>query len=258
MAKKQNIFIVDDDAATIDLLKDELEDAGFAINSAMDGSEALKKLERGYKPDLVLMDVRMPVMNGVEVFKKIKAIYPELPVIMMTAYSVDALLEEAIQEGAFACLKKPLDIDYLIQLIRQSKEGIFVLAIDDDPNTLEMLKSEMTAENLHVSIAKSAENALAIIKQKPHDILLIDLKMPAINGLELYLKLKKIVPDAIAIMMTAHRQETADLVQSALKQGAYTCIYKPFDSDKIFEMIQEIVKKRKKVEKLDIKKAKVA
>ena len=68
--------------------------------------------------------------------------------------------------------------------------------------------------------------------------------MPTINGLETYLKIKKVNPEVVAIMMTAYRQEMADLANEAIKNSAYTCLYKPLDIAETLKMIEGIMKKK--------------
>ena len=72
------------------------------------------------------------------------------------------------------------------------------------------------------------------------------MQLPFLNGLETFLELKKINPEICAIIITAYKEEMKDLVEQALAKGAYACIYKPFDPQKIVEMVEEIVKKKKK------------
>ncbi|MFH1519972.1 MAG: response regulator, partial [Candidatus Omnitrophota bacterium] len=95
-----------------------------------------------------------------------------------------------------------------------------------------------------VNLAKDGEEAIEIARRKPEDIVFIDMKLPALNGLETYLALKKIDPNMKAVMMTAYRQETKDLVQEALKNNAYTCIYKPFPPQEAVEIVEEIIREK--------------
>lgn len=98
-----------------------------------------------------------------------------------------------------------------------------------------------------VTLAESGEKAIKIIRERPLDILFIDMKLPFLNGLETYLAIRKINPKIIAVMMTAYRQEMKDLVEQALKKGAYSCLYKPFDPEETIDIIEEIKNKTKKI-----------
>jgi len=121
-AKEHFLLIVDDDSGMRDTLLDILEDSGFRVSVAADGVEALKAIEaEAY--DLVLLDIVMPRMNGVEVLKKLKQTDNGIIVIMMTAYAVQDLVEEALRQGVYRMLRKPLDMDEVLSLIDEALNG---------------------------------------------------------------------------------------------------------------------------------------
>jgi len=108
-----NILVVDDDPLNTKTLVDVFSLNGFSVNAAGSAGEALKLIER-QQFRVVLSDIRMPEMNGVELFRKVKSIQPDTLFILMTAYADDNLLAEGMQEGALAIMVKPLNIDKLI------------------------------------------------------------------------------------------------------------------------------------------------
>ena len=116
MGDKTSILIVDDDAGMCETLSDIMDDIDYRTVVALDGYEALEKVgEAAF--DVILMDIKMPGMNGVETLKEIKKLRPEATVVMMTAYAVEDLVEEALHEGACGVLYKPLDVNSMISLI---------------------------------------------------------------------------------------------------------------------------------------------
>jgi len=245
VAEKTRVLIVDDDIPFNDSLADILKEKGYEVGAVKSGKEALKKVgEAAF--DVVLLDIKMPVMDGVEAFKGIKKITPRIPVIMMTAFSVEELIKDALKEGAYGVLHKPLDIDKVIAMIEAAKkDGCLIMVVDDDPNTRETLKDILENKGFIVTLAKDGQEAIKIAKERPEDVVFIDMKLPVLNGLETYLELKKINPKINAILMTAYREEMQDLIEAALRQDAYTCLYKPFDPQKILQLIEEIAQKRK-------------
>ena len=110
--KKYSILVVDDDTAHRTMLKTLTSGWGYLIEEADDGSTAIAKVEeRAY--DLILMDVRMVQVSGIEALKEIKIINPAIPIIIMTAYSSVETAVDALKSGAYDYLTKPLDFDEL-------------------------------------------------------------------------------------------------------------------------------------------------
>jgi DNA-binding NtrC family response regulator len=106
------ILVVDDEQDIRETLKDILEKEGYEVAMAGSSSEALS-IFGSVKPGLILMDVRMPKMNGVDLLKKIREIDTQVPVAMITAYEDVELAEQALKLGAYDYIKKPFDLDYL-------------------------------------------------------------------------------------------------------------------------------------------------
>ena len=118
MASKA-ILVVDDDESHRMMLRAHLEEDGFEVVEASDGHEAVQKVENRFF-DLVLIDIRMPKMDGREALRQIKHFNPSIPVIMMTAYgSIDSAVE-TLKSGAEDYLTKPLDMDELLIKVHRS------------------------------------------------------------------------------------------------------------------------------------------
>ena len=81
---------------------------------------------------------------------------------------------------------------------------------------------------------------------KAYDILFIDMKLPTLNGLETYLAIREIATEAVAVIMTAYRQEMADLVDGALRKGAYACLYKPLDVEEVLRLVEGVSEQKRK------------
>lgn len=241
------ILIVDDNESLSRTMSFILQKKGHQITTANNGMKAIEIIENKIL-DIIFMDIKMPGLNGVDTYKQIKRIQPETVVIMMTAYTATELAVEAIQEGAFALIHKPLNFDQIFSLInrvKDEKESAFILVVDDDENTRVLLRDAFTSKGYRVTVAKSGEDAIAMTRVKPHDVTIIDVKLPLLNGLETFLEIQKINPQAIVIMMTGHREREVDeLVKEALDHKAYTCIYKPFDVLELVSMVDEISVKK--------------
>ncbi len=113
------VLIVDDESTIIDSLEGILSDDGFEVIHAFNGYEALKKID-SYSPDIVLLDIWMPGMDGIDTLKEIKQHHPSLPVVMITGHGSIESAVEATKSGAFDFLEKPLSIDKVILSINNA------------------------------------------------------------------------------------------------------------------------------------------
>ncbi len=215
MNDKASILIVDDEMGMRETLSDILEDMGYHTVIAVDGYEAIQKAKE-YAFDVIFMDVRMPGIDGVDAFKEIKKIHPETAVVLMTAYAVDDRIREAQREGAYGVLNKPLDVGTMIGLIVGMKAGGRILVVDGDPDTHAIFKGLMEARGYTVSIAFSGGEAIRIAQESKYDMIFIEMKLSTIDGLQTYLAIRKVNPEAIAVMMTSHLRAASDLVIEAL------------------------------------------
>ena len=245
MPNQTSVLIADDDANFCNTLSKILQKKGYAITTAESCQRAIDLVkERPF--DVILMDIKMPVMNGVDAYKNIKQIRPSAVVIFMTAFAVEDLIKDAVKEGAYAVIKKPFDIDAVVNMIEKSKNGALLAVVDDDPNIGKTMKDVLERKGYSTTTCLTGEEAIALAKDRPRDIFFIDVKLPVFNGLETYLEIKKANPQAVVVMMTAYRQEVDDLVRQAIEKGAYSCLYKPFNMDKAIKIIEEIFKKKQK------------
>ena len=113
------ILIVDDEYDLANFLAEELKEAGFSTGTAADGVEAVLKVIGGGW-DAVVMDIRMPKLDGINALKIIRQIAPRLSVIMFTGQAGQGDMLESTRLGAFICLVKPLVIDKLIRTLNQA------------------------------------------------------------------------------------------------------------------------------------------
>jgi CheY-like chemotaxis protein len=123
MSETIRILVVDDNPAMADTLADILEVKGFSVHSAASGAEALKIL-REQPVDILLTDVKMPEMNGLELYRETRKLYPRLITIFMTAYAADELIQQGMAEGVKTVLTKPVDINFLLLLFSAEKRII--------------------------------------------------------------------------------------------------------------------------------------
>ncbi|MEI7751959.1 MAG: response regulator [Candidatus Omnitrophota bacterium] len=239
MPEKTTVLVVDDEVNICSTLAKILELKGYEVAQAESGSSAVQMF-RNRAFDVVLMDIRMPGMNGVEACKEMKKIKPETAVILMTAFTMDEILHEALREGAYAVVHKPLDMDTVTNMIEKARDGLFITVVDDDREISRVMKFHLEKKGYSVTTCCSPQEAITVAKGRRQDIFFIDIRLPSLNGLETYLELKKIDPNIVAVLMTAHRGEADELIRRAIKQGVYTCLYKPFDMKQVIDVVGEI------------------
>jgi two-component system nitrogen regulation response regulator GlnG len=131
--EKAQIWVVDDDRSIRWVLEKALARANLVSRVFESGTEVLEALKLA-KPQVLVSDIRMPGMGGIELLQEVKSRYPSLPVIIMTAYSDLESAVSAFQGGAFEYLPKPFDVDKAIELIRRAlDESLQVTATEEDP-----------------------------------------------------------------------------------------------------------------------------
>lgn len=119
----KTVFVVDDSAVMLMSVKQTLEMAGFKVETAKDGLEALNKIKEGFKPDLIVTDINMPNMNGIELIKNARTLLRFTPILALTTESQAAKRDEAKKLGATGWLVKPVAGPDLLKVIKQVVPG---------------------------------------------------------------------------------------------------------------------------------------
>ena len=221
-----------------------LIEEGYHVLQAGDGKEAYDMALK--QPiDVVLSDLRMPRMDGMALLAHMQMLAPETPVIMATAFAVEELIRDALREGAFGALYKPVDFDRLFELIEQAiSGGLMVLVVDDDEQLCANLADLIAERGYRVDVANDGDRAVELAREESLDILLIDLKLPPLNGLETYLAIRDFRPTMVAIIITGHLAEMRQLARQAAENSAYACLEKPLDIDQLMAIIERIERQK--------------
>ncbi|MBT8763985.1 response regulator [Desulfohalobiaceae bacterium Ax17] len=117
-----NLLLVDDEEGFVTTMTKRLARRGFQVESALSGQEALEKIKRMPLIDVVILDVKMPGMDGIETLREIKKEFPLVEVIMLTGHATVESAIEGMKLGAFDYLMKPSDLDQLIAKIEEAKD----------------------------------------------------------------------------------------------------------------------------------------
>jgi DNA-binding NtrC family response regulator len=239
---KTSILVVDDLRSMRMTLGGILEDEGYSVMTAEDGYQAIEAVGQRHF-DIIFIDIKMPGIDGVQTFREIKKIDPDTAVVMMTAYSVEELVREALEEGAYAIIYKPFDINMVICIIEELlTRSTLVLVVDDHFADRETLKTILEEKGYRVATASDGTEAIDMVRSRHYDIVFLDVRLPDMTGFETFEQVKKIDPQATVIMMTGYAEE--ELIKNTIEAGAYTCLRKPFDMNKVIALVDRVSRER--------------
>ena len=242
--EKLKVLLVDDEKEFVESLSERLELRNLEADVAYDGEQALEALKEG-KHDVMVLDLRMPGIDGIEVLRRVKKTNPDIQVVVLTGHGTDKDEEQAKKLGAFAYMKKPIEIDHLIGALKQEK--LKVLLVDDEKEFVESLSERLELRNLEADIAYDGEQALKAIKKGKHDVMVLDLRMPGIDGIEVLRRVKKSNPDMQVVVLTGHGTDKDE--EQAKKLGAFAYLKKPADIDQLVGTLQKAWSRLKKSKK---------
>jgi cyclic di-GMP phosphodiesterase len=144
---KERILIVDDEDAIRSLFLEALEDLGYKCDVARNGLECLEKFQRANDYDVVLLDVQMPELNGIETLKKLKVHFPDLSIIMVSASRDIENVRVALKEGAYDYIFKPFNVVDVDSVIKRALERSYLIKANKDyQRNLEKRVEEQTYE----------------------------------------------------------------------------------------------------------------
>lgn len=262
------ILIVDDEQLICDLLRAVLGRQGHEVVTASNGREGLELFKK-HKPRFTLLDLRMPEMNGIEVLKHIRAIDPKAAVMILTAWGSDALERQARQLGVMDFLSKGLALDVLVAamaraLPKPAKAPAAapatapsaaapgapvavvptpapaamdsILVVDDEPPICELLQRFLSLRGYRVRVANDGPQALAAVDQEAPQLLVLDMNMPGMNGVEVLRKLREKKYAGGVILLTTGQDDK--LLEEALDLGSVDVMGKPVDLERMALAIQ--------------------
>lgn len=239
MRDKLKVLVVDDDLRMVKTICDILKIKGYEALAANRGEEAVEKI-KSFLPDCVLMDIRMPGIDGIETLKIIKEISPSLPVVLMSAYATEEQVMEAKRRGAYTVLNKPINIQALLAFLSVLSRERSILIVDDDPVFGRTLKDILESRGYKVETEINPENVLGNIDLEYKMVVLLDLKLGNTNGVDILEDIRAKYPSKPVILVTGYGKEMADSIEKGLRIGAYACLYKPLEMDTLIKQIEEI------------------
>lgn len=169
----RKLLLVEDDDGLRSTLSANLDLSGFDVIEARNGEEAIRIAgEQAF--DIMLTDVQMPGMNGVDAARQVRAARPGLPVLVMSAVAPEHVVSQALAEGAFTVIRKPFDFTHLVEILESALQGTAVLVVQDAPDAT-AIESSLASAGVRVRCVKSPDEALALAGSSPVDVCVLDL-----------------------------------------------------------------------------------
>ena len=232
------ILVVDGTRAMRMTLSVIIEDQGYDVTQVEDGYQAIDAAgETSF--DLIFIGIKMPGLNGVHTFREIKKISPASAVVMMTGFAAEELLKEALDEGAFAIIYKPFQIERIISLLESVLKTVVVLIVDDRSSDRKILGEILRDRGFRVNEAADGEEAVGMVRHNGYDIIFMDIKLPGADGVSTFQEIKSVDPDAKVIFMTGFALEES--ARQAIEAGAYPIVYKPFGVENTLDLVDQLV-----------------
>ncbi len=245
------LLVIDDDKDTCEYLKDFFEKRGCVVLTAHSGSDGLSIVKKE-NPGIVLLDIRMEGMDGLEVLKKIKSYDDTIKVIMITVASDEETRQKAKELGADDFIKKPLNTTYLEGTValkiaafaKERKKKLMkipkILIVDDEEHTRRTLNDYLFPRvECEILEAPDGYKAIEKIKSNDIDLILLDIKMPGISGIEVIQKCKEISENISIIVIT---KWDGSEVSGRLKELGADYIPKPLSLKVVRAKVEEKLK----------------
>lgn len=234
MRETKRVLVVDDEDAMRVTLAAGLELEGYEVVEARSGAHALE-LVRKQAFTVVISDVRMPGLNGVDTFRELKRIRPELTVVLMTAFALEKLLEEAIAEGVYTVIYKPFSMEHLSRIIARAVDSPAVLVVDDVPKVAASIVAVLQQAGLSARAVHDGRAAVRHVVEEGGDVCVLDLVMPDQDGVTTCEQLRRLGRHVTVIAMTGHA--VPEMISAVMSKGGYTCLRKPFGASELIRTI---------------------
>lgn len=232
------ILVVDDEVDTCANLSDILSELGYQVDVAYDGPSALELVQKTAY-DVALLDLKMPGMDGLELYRRIKELRAGTVAIVVTAYASSHTAQEALSAGAWRILPKPVDFPRLMKLVDEAVEQPLVMVVDDDKDLCDSLWDLFRERGYRVCVAHDSAQAQEQLQRTTFQVVLIDMKLPESDGSQVFHMVREANPLARTVLITGMRSETELLVQQTLAQGADAACYKPFNVQTLLETLHQ-------------------
>jgi DNA-binding response OmpR family regulator len=251
------LLVIDDDRLNCDMLAAVFSRQGYHVLAATSGQEGLALFHQRH-PCVTLLDLRMPGMDGLTVLKEIRAHDPTAGVIILGGGATEDQENQARELRVTDFFRKGLSLDMLIGVVNQvARQGArdkvgpealptenlplneTILVVDDDFLVRDLLVRFLSLRGYHVWSAKEGAEALALAVECKPDLILLDLAMPGMSGLEVLRSLREKEYNGGVIILTSHHRE--GLLTEAWAMGPQEVLGKPVDLERLLTAVQLVM-----------------
>jgi len=236
------LLIVDDEPDICANLCDIFTDLGYDVDAAHNGADALALIEQRFY-DVALLDLKMPGMNGVELYHRVRKVSAGTIAIIVTAYASTEAARSVLSAGAWQIFSKPVDFSHLLQLVREALDQPLLLLVDDDLDLCQSLWDILRQQEIRCCIAHSVQEAARSLGRRAYSVILVDMKLPGGDGGEVIDLARRIDEQTRIVLVTGFREEMNERVMQALACGAHAVCFKPLDVDNLLGTVRTLIGK---------------
>jgi len=242
------ILIVDDSPAYRKVLSHHISSLDMDVIEAEDGLEGLD-IARKQKIDLIISDLNMPNMNGIELCQKLKSnpTTKSIPIIIHSGFDSESDIEGGFKAGASAYFSKNDQLgslsDTIVSILSKKKliRSRRILVVDDSEVIRKLVETGLQDQGFQVYSAENGRQALKVIKEKPPHLILTDIDMPEMNGFSFCSALRDNIGLATIPILVMSSNNDKSRMKRMMSLGAVAYIYKPFNIDELVILIEKLI-----------------
>jgi CheY-like chemotaxis protein len=234
----KKVLVVDDDVDFAEMLAENLESHGYTVVAAHSGEDAVT-LFREDSFDFCFLDVQLPGIDGVETLRLLKGINPSVRAAIMTGYAIEESLQKAGEIGVVRALNKPLDLAEVIRIVETVPKNAHVLIVDDDASFAETIKELLMHNEYRTTVAGDGDEGLRLVREGHVDLVILDMRLPTISGLEVCEQLADHDPPIPIIVVTAYSDERTRALAYAESAVIRGVLSKPFEPEILLIKVNE-------------------
>jgi two-component system NtrC family response regulator/two-component system nitrogen regulation response regulator GlnG len=230
------VLVVDDDRSMVRTLCDVLALRGWTPTGVHSGEAAISAVE-SETFDAVVMDIRMSGMDGVRALKAMRAARPGIRVVLMTAFTAAAMIQEAQREGALRVLAKPVQLPELLKLLDETLTARPVLVVDDDAAFLQTLSDALRSRGRTVITATRLDEAVDRLIADAPTAVVLHLRLDSVEPRDSILAIRGVSPAILLVLYSGHPLTLDAAIRTLPTDWIHACLRKPFDVDALLSLL---------------------